>query len=293
MNILKKLFGNGSSETLAYKPEAKVHTTERSQKLSLTLAPGVTLKLVRIPTGEFLMGSDKDKDDLAWDDETPQHRLYLEEYLIGKTPVTNAQYQAFVEATVIQGPEHWGYYDQVPDLWKRAVPQGKEQHPVFNVSWDKAMAFCQWASQVSGREVRLPSEAQWEKAARGTDGRIYPRGNQPPHKKVNFKGKDTTTPVGQYGPRGDSPYGCADMVSNVHEWTSSLYKDYPYDAKDGREDFTSRDKRVLRGCPLLVEQKYARCAARDESDPWGEAHRYYGFRVEVSPFQAQFTAPLF
>jgi serine/threonine-protein kinase len=210
MDIFKKLFGKGSSETLPYKPEAKVLSTEWAQELSLTLAPGVTMELVRIPAGEFLMGSDTNKDKAADYEETPQHRLHLEEYLIGKTPVTNAQYLAFVQATGHKPPEFW---------IQGVIPQGKEQHPVVNISWFDAFAFCRWAGQGSGHVVRLPSEAEWEKAARAAGGRIWPWGSQPPDKKrCNFNNNvGGTTPVGQYSPRGDSPYGCADMAGNIDE----------------------------------------------------------------------------
>jgi formylglycine-generating enzyme required for sulfatase activity len=208
MDIFKKLFGKGSSETLPYKPEAKVLSTEWAQELSPTLAPDVTLELVRIPAGEFLMGSDKIQDKLAEDDETPKHKVVLKEYLIGKTPLTNAQYLAFVKTAGHQPPDHWS---------QGAIPNDKEQYPVVNVSWKDAMAFCQWASQVSGRHVRLPGEAEWEKAARGTDGRIWPWGNQlPDEARYNFNDNvRDTTPIGQYNPQGDSPYGCADMAGNV------------------------------------------------------------------------------
>jgi formylglycine-generating enzyme required for sulfatase activity len=170
---------------------------------------------VTIPAGEFLMGSDKQKDPLADDDETLQHRVYLPEYCIARVPVTNAQYLAFVKATGHKSPYHWQ---------DGRVPDGKENHPVVNVSWRDTQGFCKWA------KVRLPSEAEWEKAARGTDGRRWPWGDEPPDNKLcNFddNGYDTM-PVGAY-PNGASPYGCLDMAGNVWEWTSSKW------GKDGQK----------------------------------------------------------
>ena len=168
--------------------------------LLLSLAPGVTLELVRVPAGEFLMGSAAG-DKVAFSDEMPQQTVYLDEYLIGKYDVTNAQYAAFAQAT----NRSW------------SMPAGKENHPVVNVSWDDAVAFCQWASQITGRRIQLPSEAQWEKAARSTDGRLFPWGNDEPNaSRLNFNSYvGDTTPVGKYSPAGDSPYGAADMAGNV------------------------------------------------------------------------------
>lgn len=222
------------------------------------------------------MGSDERKDTFALGDEMPQHKVVLAEYLIGKYPVTSAQYRAFVQAAGHRKPDHWS---------QGAIPPGKEQHPVVNVSWDDAMAFCQWASQASGRVVRLPSEAAWEKAARGVDGHIWPWGDRPPDEtRCNFADniKDTT-PVGQYSPQGDSPYGCADMAGNVWEWTSSIYKGYPYDAEDGREGLESRaHRRVVRGGSFAFPGR-ARGAFRRGYFP-GKWDGFYGFRVVVSPF---------
>jgi formylglycine-generating enzyme required for sulfatase activity len=135
---------------------------------------------------------------------------------------------------------------------------------VVHVSWDDAMGFCQWASQANGRHVSLPSEAAWEKAARGTDGRIWPWGNQPPDEaRCNFDlNVGDTTPVGRYCPQGDSPYGYADMSGNVWQWTNSIFKGYPYDAQDGRESLKIRDHRVLRGGSFAYDQWSARCAYR-------------------------------
>jgi serine/threonine-protein kinase len=241
-----------------------------SNVLNLALAPGMTLELVRVPTGEFLMGSNKAVDPQAYDDELPQHKVTLPEYWIGKTEVTNAQYATFVSATGQRAPSHWpgGH-----------IPAGKDNHPVAYVSWDDAVAFCAWASRATGRVVRLPSEAEWEKAARGTDARLYPWGNAAPDaQRANFgmSVKDTT-PVGQY-PAGVSPYGALDMTGNVWEWTNSLAKPYPYDARDGRENANDRGARVLRGGAFDDEAQYVQCAHRDRSNPVNRPD-YFGFRV--------------
>ena len=213
-----------------------------------------------VPAGEFLMGSDPKVDKDACDDEQPQHQLFLPEFYIGKVPVTNAQYAGFVKATHRKAPDHWE---------KGAIPAGKAEHPVVNVSWQDAVDFCRWLSEATRRSFRLPSEAEWEKAARGTDGRIYPWGNQAPdEKRCNFGMKvGDTTPVGKY-PDGASPCGALDMAGNVWEWTSSVYKPYPYAPNDGREDPGSRAARVLRG--RLVHRLSAgcvRCACRYCYDP--------------------------
>ena len=236
--------------------------------LLLTLAPGVTMKLVRIPAGEFLMGSTRLRDEDAWDDEIPQHSVYLDEYLIGKTPVTVAQYAAFVKAS--------GYKAN------QDLANSKEKHPVTRVSWDDAAAFCSWASQVTGRNVHLPSEADWEKAARGIDGRLWPWGDQSPDPAYcnfdcNMMG---TTPVGKYSPKGDSPYGCVDMSGNVWEWTSSILGNYPYKKDDGRQDLRSRGPRVLRGGSFSDVRIKTRCAYRHWDLPELRSS-YSGFRVVV------------
>jgi len=203
-------------------------------------------------------------DKMAWHDEKPQHQVYLPEYRISLTPVTNRQYQQFVEATGHRVPDHWKY---------GRIPSGKADHPVVEITWHDALAFCTWA------EVRLPTEAEWEKAARGTDGRIWPWGNNAPTDKLcNFDGNvGDTTSVGHY-PEGKSFYGCLDMAGNVWEWTSTLYKGYPYKSDDGREDAKAIGTRVLRGGAFNNYENLVRCAGRDNGDPTNR-HFNIGFRV--------------
>ena len=224
------------------------------------------------------MGSDKAEDPDAADDEAPKHQVTLPGYWIAKTPVTVAQFRAFVEAEGHEADE---------DALK-----GPDDHPVRYVTWDDALAYCRWQSKRSGLPVTLPSEAEWEKAARGTDGRLYPWGNvKPDTRRCNFGDHEQgTTPVGRYSPQGDSPYGCVDMAGNVLEWTRSLWgKDwskpdfrYPYVPKDGRENLDSRGVRVVRGGSFSSSERNARCAARYRSDPSGRFN-YDGFRLVLSP----------
>jgi formylglycine-generating enzyme required for sulfatase activity len=233
------------------------------------------LELVCVPASEFLMGSDPAKDKDALDDERPQHRVYVPEFYIGRYPVTNAQYAVFVEAMRYSVPNHWQ---------KGKVPSGKEGHPVVCVSWHNAVDFCKWLSQETGKPFRLPTEAEWEKAARGTDGRIYPWGDEPPTAELcNFDNNvRNTTPVGRYSPQGDSPYGCADMAGNVWEWTGSLCMDYPYNPVEFEAGEFIQDDRVLRGGAFRDVGGVVRCACRRGFGPDPRLGDF-GFRVVASP----------
>jgi len=238
------------------------------------------LGLVKIPAGEFLMGS-SDVDRNVQDRETPKHMLYLPTYYIGKYPVTVEEYRVFVQET--------GYRTKYTGSLK-----GIGNHPVMNVTWHDALAFAHW------KGMSLPSEAEWEKAARGTDGRIYPWGNEWQSGVANtdeywsgargwwgrfrqLKTDATTTPVGFFSPRGDSPYGCADMSGNVWEWTRSVYKEYPYDAGDGREEENASGVRVVRGGSFINNHRNARCAYRNRNNP-DNLNNNNGFRVAASHF---------
>jgi formylglycine-generating enzyme required for sulfatase activity len=237
-----------------------------------------------IPAGEFWMGSDSD-DPEASADEKPGHRLFLPEFQIARTPITNAQYLYYVQATAAKAPDDW--LDGLP-------PKDKLNHPVVDVTWHDACAYCRWLSQVTGKAVALPSEAEWEKAARGDrDQRVYLWGDTFDTLKCNSLelGLDDTTPVGIFL-AGASPYGCLDMAGNVWEWTRSLWGEdhgqphftYPYVLDDGREDLSAPNNiaRVLQGGAFSYARRRVRCAFRGRGYPLAR-FRYLGFRVVVRP----------
>ena len=227
---------------------------------------------VFIPAGTFIMGSDN-TDRSARSDEKPQRPIYLPGYWIGRTEVTNDQYAAFVNATGHPAPEHWE---------GGVVPEGTGDNPVGNVSWNDALAFTAWLSAETGQDFRLPTEAEWEKACRGTTGQIYPwRSRDISAEKLNYNYYNigTTTSVGTYSPDGDSPYGAADMAGNVWEWTSSEYTGYPYDGTDGRENLDTSVRRVLRGGSFSANASDVRCAVRYGRNPVLASVVGSGFRV--------------
>jgi formylglycine-generating enzyme required for sulfatase activity len=250
------------------------------------MQPNIDLDFVSIPAGEFLMGSDTSRDRQADSDEQPQHTLSVSEFLIMRHPVTNAQYRGFVEATGHRNPLFWK---------KGEFPDDKANHPVVGVSYKDAITYCRWAGEQIGLPLRLPTESEWEKAARGPDGRVYPWGDRWEAGRCNTREAKLkgTTPVGHFSPAGDSPYGLTDLGGNVQEWLSNLYGPYPYTPEDGRELLVNnlehdqllprlwdtgctsvpssleagKDKSVIRGSSWRETKYQSRCAYRSWAAP--------------------------
>jgi formylglycine-generating enzyme required for sulfatase activity len=222
-----------------------------------------------VPAGSFLMGSDPQRDPNAQSDEMPQSQLTLGAFQMATYPVTVAEYSAFVRSG---HAEPAGWSDQLGNL----------DHPVVYVSWNDAVAYAAWLAKLTGQPWRLPTEAEWEKAARGADGRIYPWGDSfdASRAKTDEGDKGGTTPVGSY-PTGASPYGAQDMIGNVFQWTSSIYRSYPYSLNDGRETLNSTDNRVLRGGTWVNNPGYARAAYRIHNNPV-DADFSRGFRLALA-----------
>jgi formylglycine-generating enzyme required for sulfatase activity len=224
--------------------------------------------LCDVPAGAFLMGSDPKQDPDAFYDEKPQHSVTLATYQLARFPVTVAEYACFVRAGHAK-PQRVELFGRVVD-W--ATQLRRLDHPVVCVSWHDAIAYAAWLAKATGQLWHLPSEAEWEKAARWDPtlrrSRIYPWGDRFDRTRANTSegGTGTTTPVGSY-PTGASPCGAQDLAGNVWEWTSSLYKPYPYNASDGRERADSTENRVLRGGSWSDTAWIARAAYRGRRYP--------------------------
>ncbi|MCE1255601.1 MAG: formylglycine-generating enzyme family protein, partial [Anaerolineae bacterium] len=212
----------------------------------------------------------------------PEHNITLTSFWIDRTEVTNRQYRLCVAAGACRPPlqnNSWSH----PDYFNNSE---FDHFPVIYVSWFDARDYCTWAGR------RLPGEAEWEKAARGADGRLYPWGNGTVSGlRANFADKNfpykyaydreddgykDIAPVGSY-PAGASPYGVMDLAGNVHEWVSSLFKPYPYIAGDGREDANQTGERVVRGNALDSDITLLRSAGRSSLPP-DKRYDYLGFR---------------
>ncbi len=175
-------------------------------------------KTVCIAAGTFIMGSGEPN-------ELPRQEVNLPDYYLAQYPTTQREYAEFIKQVPTQEvPKNAGWQLRRP-------PENKVDHPVISVSWEDAQAYCRWLSQMTGRVYRLPSEAEWEKAARGQDGRLYPWGNDWRADGCNCQSNDTT-PVTAY-PLGESPYHCYDMVGNVSEWTNTPLDEENYIHKGG------------------------------------------------------------
>lgn len=230
--------------------------------------PADGMLMIFIPAGEFLMGS-SESDPNSSSDEYPQHSIYLDNYWIDQTEVTKAQYSLCVADGKCQPPadismQSRSNYSAGPEF---------ENYPVINVSWNDAQAYCSWAGG------HLLTEAEWEKAARGTDGRMYPWGNEPPNCKLaNYWGKvdgcvADTTKVGSY-PAGASPYGVLDLAGNVWEWVQDWYDETYYSDAPASNPIgpLAGEVRIQRGGSLADEDSIIRSAQR---------YRYY---IVIDPY---------
>jgi formylglycine-generating enzyme required for sulfatase activity len=245
-------------------------------------------EMVPVPAGPFMMGTSKAQVDAmlrrfewakvgqekGWfNEEQPEHEVTLPAFEIGRYPITNVQYAEFVRAMHHDVPRHWP---------EGRVPDELAGHPVINVTWRDAMAYAAWLSEKTGRPYRLPSEAEWEKAARGDDGRLWPWGNDWDPERANCRpaGPGATTLVGQYSPRGDSPCGAADMAGNVWEWCLTKWRETNATPPD--DDPAGDALRVLRGGSWVNDNPgIVRCACRHGGSP-GLRNALGGFRVARS-----------
>ncbi len=255
---------------------------------SHTLPSAVIPAVVEVPAGPFLMGSSEGDKRAMNNDEKPQHTLTLPTYWIGKTEVTNDEFRPFARGDGYTNRTYW-----TDDGWAwlqskhRNGPSclddtPKGDHPVVCVTWYEAAAYCRWLSVQTGMDFRLPSEAEWEKAARGTDGRIYPWGNiwVSGRAQSGESGQGFPGLVGRYR-AGASPYGAMDMAGNVMEWTRSAYRDYPYDPNDGREaeQHQAHERITLRGGAWVHYQEDLRVTKRDAREPDEDGGYATGFRI--------------
>ena len=243
---------------------------------------------VEIAAGPFVMGAGPASDPLAFENErwsaaAVQGTVELPAFHLSRFEVTIAQYAAFIAAARFS-----------------ADPRGLQappDHPVSFVSWPDAVAYCRWLDATlrdssltppalarlldDGWRVTLPTEAQWEKAARGADGRIYPWGHTPDRTRANYQGQRTTA-VGRYE-CADCPFGLSDMSGNVWEWTRSPYQPYPADNSDDRDDLSTDALWIMRGGSFTDTARNARASTRGGGDP-GARRAFIGFRMALARF---------
>ena len=271
---------------------------------------GSTEQMIRIPGGTYPIGSDQGRED-----ERPAHQVTLEPFWIDRYEVANAPFATFLQsalagrdvrllgdaapgtadARVIEGADAVLLMENTSAPDRRTLvalndaesrigirgghlmtQAGFERHPVNEVTWNGARAYCAW------RGARLPTEAEWEAVARGREGRRYPWGHQPPtaERAVFARRSNETEPVGSR-PTGATPEGVHDLAGNVAEWTSTLYRPYPYRRDDGREDLEVRGERVTRGGDHVFDsapEKLRTTFRGGFSRATDVGHRHIGFR---------------
>jgi formylglycine-generating enzyme required for sulfatase activity len=258
------------------------------------MEPG--LSFVQLAAGAFLMGTPESQLSAlarayggtreSYREESPQHQLELPAYQIATLPVTNALFHDFIDHGGYQRLELWdeaGWQAreregwQEPLAWRNELLNGARQ-PLVGVSWYEARAFCHWLAAKCAAPFRLPSEAEWERAARGDDGRVFPWGDTWEQVRATTRetGLGATTEVGALD--NASPAGCRDMAGNIWEWTATLDAPYPYRSEDGRENPLLPGRRILRGGCYANPHGFARCACRFRLRP-ELRNAFLGFRL--------------
>ncbi len=236
----------------------------------MRIRPGLP-ELLEVAAGRFVMGNDFGSSEVQ-----PAHYLTLESYQIARYPVTHLEYSAFV--IEMQRPS--------PPRWPRPVRWLEEAALPVCVTWPEAMAYCAWLSKRMGVHVRLPSEAEWEKAASWNPEKelktLYPWGNDfdPAYCNTVESHLEMPTPIDTYRPVGDSPYGVSDLIGNVAEWTLARKMPYPYSATAGRHDPNVVEARVARGGSFSSEGKRVTALFRMYLPP-DERRQPVGFRIVV------------
>ncbi|KAA3662692.1 MAG: hypothetical protein DWQ04_12730 [Chloroflexi bacterium] len=264
------------------KNKEQLHELQQSESLLNAKANALLPhepETVPVSAGSFWMGADEHAL------EAPRHEVDLRAYFIGKYLVTNRQYAEFIRQAKRPSPN-------TPDWFLGQPVKERQDYPAVGVSWYDAQAYCQWLSETTGKTYRLPTEAEWEKAARGTDGRLYPWGNEWQEGMCN-QGGDEITAVTAYD-KHRSPYGCVDMIGNVQQWTSTIWgsnrhqSDYPYPYRpDAREQVDAGDdrhrlRRIYRGSTFSDAFQQCRCSIRKHDRP-KSAKLTRGFRVVWQP----------
>ena len=258
---------------------------------------------VYVPAGDFRMGDNFGDGEPR---ERPVHTVTLDAFYIGKFEVTNGDWKKFRNDAGYDDAKFWPGgrvvpKDQVP-YWTQPNNHGggtpdSDQYPVIGVNWDSAVAYCNWLSAKTGKKYRLPTEAEWEKAARGTDQRRYPWGNTIDRSYANYTGAqtfDTVLPVGYYdgSKRGAlqthsnaSPYGAMDMAGNIMEWCSDWYSRtyYQVSPKKNPKGPETGAYRVMKGGTFFEDPEDLRTYARTAAWPSLQSHRMIGFRAAREP----------
>lgn len=273
--VEKHIEKSKSNELIMARQEILVCLSKRVNQYKSRLKNAITLadnfELMHVPVSNFLMGSIGGIPDVA-----PQRIVEINyDFWMARYPITNEQYSQYVKSSNLIHPvRNW---------------ENKKNHPVTNVTWASATLYCLWLNDLlksiipSGLVLRLPVETEWEKAARGIDGRRYPWGNEYEKDRCNSsdEGNRGTTPVGLYSPKGDSPYGCADMSGNVWEWTSSLFEPFPK-VNDFGGELVKSGGRALRGGSYNEFGKWLHCMINRKGNTHKEESSQ-GFRVCLAP----------